>query len=209
MVVKIIGLGPGAADYILPKAVKEMKSSDVLLGFQRAMASLEYIDTPKQTVESLKDLLSYIENNPKQIIGIVASGDPGFYGILDYIKNNITREIKVIPGISSFQYLMSKLKKSWQEAYVGSLHGREADFVNTIKTYSTSVWLTDKVQNPAYICKELLKQAEDYWVYVGENLSYPDEKITQGKPEDLKDKSWADLSLVVVEQKVRDSYEIY
>lgn len=204
MAVKIIGLGPGAADYILPKAVKEMESSDVLIGFQRAIRSLAYIDTPKKTVVSLKELLSYIENNPKQTIGIVASGDPGFYGILDYIKKNIRGEIRVIPGISSFQYLMSKLKKSWQEAYVGSLHGREADFVNIIKIYSTSVWLTDKVQNPTYICNELLKQAEDYWVYVGENLSYPDEKITQGRPEDLKDKSWADLSLVVVEQKVRD-----
>lgn len=204
MAVKIIGLGPGSPDYILPKAVEEMESSHVILGFQRAITSLEHIERPKKIVGSIGELLDYIENNPNQEIGIVASGDPGFYGILDYIKKNIKGEISVIPGISSFQYFMSRLKKSWQEAYTGSLHGREVGFIEVVKTYPISIWLTDKIQNPGYICKELVKQAEDYWVYVGENLSYPNEKIIQGRPKDLIKKTWADLSLVVVEQKARD-----
>lgn len=203
MAVKIIGLGPGAPEYMLPKAICEMESTHVVLGFSRAIASLDHVDVPKKTVQSLKEFLSYIEEHPEQEIGIVASGDPCFYGILNYIKKNIAGSLNVIPGISSFQYLMAKLEESWQDAYVGSLHGREADFENIIKAYPVSVWLTDKIQNPSYICGELLKQKEDYWVSVGENLSYPDEKITQGTPKDLQDKNWGDLSVVVVQQKVR------
>ena len=204
MGVKIIGLGPGSPEYILPKAVSEMENSHVIIGFERAITSLDHVSVPKKIVTSLKELISYIQGYPNQEIGIVASGDPCFYGVVDYIKKNITTPISVIPGISSFQYLMSKLGKSWQGAYVGSLHGREADFVHITKTSPLSIWLTDKVQNPSYICGELLKQKQGYWVYVGENLSYPDEKITQGTPEDLQNKSWSELSVVVVQQKKRD-----
>lgn len=204
MGVRIIGLGPGAPEYILPKAMTEMESSHVLLGFKRAITSLDHVNVPKKTVSSLQELLSYIQEYPEQEIGVVASGDPCFYGVVDYIKKNITTPPSVIPGISSFQYLMSKLGKSWQGAHIGSLHGREADFEYITQTYPLSIWLTDKIQNPSYICGELLKQKQEYWVYVGENLSYSDEKITEGIPEDLKNKSWGDLSVVVVQQKVSD-----
>ena len=59
--------------------------------------------------------------------------------------------------------------------------------------------LTDKIQNPTYICQRLLKTKEDYTVYVGENLSYDDEKITKGRPLELQNQTWRNLSVVVVE----------
>lgn len=202
MLVKIIGIGPGSPDYMLPKAAYELGECDLIVGFKRAVNSIGYIPVPKKVVESLQKLLEEIEGNPDQTVGIVASGDPCFYGILDYIKKNIKEtNFEVIPGISSFQYLMTKLQKSWQEAYVGSLHGREADFEKTVKEYPLSVWLTDKVQNPNYICEKLLATKEDYWVYIGENLSYADEKITKGTSEELQNQTWSDLSVVVVERK--------
>ena len=207
MAIKIIGIGPGSPDYILTVAIKEMESSDVVIGFKRAIESIDYIRTPKITATSLKGLLEYVQENPNKTVGIIASGDPCFYGILDYIKKNVGKtNLIVIPGISSFQYLMAKLQKSWQNAYVGSLHGREANFDQVVKEYTTSVWLTDKVQSPSYICKRLLASQGDYTVYIGENLSYDDEKITKGKPEELHNKSWSELSVVVVEHN-RENYK--
>lgn len=201
MEIKIIGIGPGSPDYILPIAVKEMEGSDLIIGFKRAIESVEDIRAPKRMVTSLKALLECIQECPHKTIGIIASGDPCFYGILDYLKKHIGQtNLRVIPGISSFQYLMSKLQKSWQNAYVGSLHGREADFDRLVREHPTSIWLTDQVQNPAYICKRLTQIKGDYTVYIGENLSYADEKITQGKPVALQNQSWRDLSVVVVEQ---------
>ncbi len=201
MAIKIIGIGPGSPDYILPMAVKEMEGSDFIIGFKRAIESVDYITVPKVVAGSLKDLLEGVQENPNKIIGIIASGDPCFYGILDYIKKNTNvTSLKVIPGISSFQYLMSKLGKSWQNAYVGSLHGREAEFDKIVEEYRVSVWLTDKIQNPFYICKKLLDSQADYMMYVGENLSYEDEKIIKGKPAELQNYTWSDLSVVVVER---------
>lgn len=203
MQIKIIGIGPGSPDYILPIAIKELESSDVVIGFQRAIESVDYINVPKVIIHSLKDLLEYIQDSTDTTIAIIASGDPGYYGILDYIKNNIGIEgLKVIPGISSFQYLMAKLKKSWKDAYIGSLHGREADFDTVISNYEVSVWLTDKVNNPSSICGKILQAKGNYRVYVGENLSYDDERITMGHPATLEDMVYSDLSVVVVEKKV-------
>lgn len=200
MAIKIIGIGPGSPDYILPIAIKEMESSDTIIGFKRAIESVEYIIVPKVVASSLKELLEYVQDNPNKTIGIIASGDPCFYGVLDYIKKNVDgTELTVVPGVSSFQYLMSKLQKSWQEAYVGSLHGREADFDKVTQNYKVSLWLTDKIQNPTYICQRLLETEKDYTIYVGENLSYDDERITKGKPLELQNQTWSDLSVVVVE----------
>lgn len=203
MRVKIIGIGPGSPDYILPKAVLEIAECDLILGFKRAIRAIDYIPVPKETVSSLKELLERIQDAPNKTVGLVASGDPCFYGILEYIKKNIKeRAIDVIPGISSFQYMMSKLQKSWQDAYLASLHGRKADFKKTVQAYPLSIWLTDQVHNPNYIGKKLMEMEGDWQVYVGENLSYDDEKISQGRPQDLQAESWSDLSVVVVERKI-------
>lgn len=201
MAIKIIGIGPGSPDYILPMATQEIEGSDFIIGFKRAIESVDHIAVPKVVITSLKELLECLKENPNKTIGIIASGDPCFYGILDYIKKHMSNSnLIVVPGISSFQYLMSKLQKSWKNAYIGSLHGREAEFDKVIQKHTLSVWLTDKVQNPAYICKKLLAAQEDYMVYVGENLSYDDERITRGKPEELQNYAWRDLSVVVVER---------
>ncbi|WP_242946989.1 hypothetical protein [Clostridium haemolyticum] len=52
--------------------------------------------------------------------------------------------LKLFQGITSLQYFTSKLKISWSDAYVGSMHGREEDFINIIKENKVSMWLTDK-----------------------------------------------------------------
>ena len=56
--------------------------------------------------------MDYITKNIEKDIAIIASGDPCFYGIANYIKNNFKGEIEIVPGISSFQYLMCKLQKA-------------------------------------------------------------------------------------------------
>ena len=91
----IVGIGPGHPDYILPKAVKVMEQCDLIIGFKRAIDSLEFIPTEKVYMNKLSDLDKYIcnnkiyeeypndndaENSIKKI-AVIASGDPTFYGI--------------------------------------------------------------------------------------------------------------------------------
>lgn len=197
--VYIVGIGPGGPKYIIPLAVETMEKADVIIGFERATQSIPKLNVEKVIVKTLKDIMDFITKNIEKDIAIIASGDPCFYGITNYIKNNFIGEIEIVPGISSFQYLMCKLQKPWQNAYLGSMHGRREEFITIVKEHEISVWLTDKSNSPQELCKKLYENNIKAKVYVGEELSYEDERIIKGTVEEIKHKIFSDLSVVVIE----------
>ncbi|WP_291637374.1 precorrin-6y C5,15-methyltransferase (decarboxylating) subunit CbiE [Clostridium sp.] len=197
--VYIVGIGPGDPKYIIPLAVETMEKADVIIGFERASMSIPKINVDKIIVKTLKDIMDFITKNVGKDIAIIASGDPCFYGISSYIKNNFKGEIEIVPGISSFQYLMCKLQKPWQNAYLGSMHGRQEEFIKVAGRHGISVWLTDKSNSPQALCEKLYENNIKATVYVGEELSYEDERIIKGTVEEIKDKTFNDLSVVVIE----------
>jgi cobalt-precorrin-7 (C5)-methyltransferase len=198
----IVGLGPGHKDYILPKALDILKKSNIIIGFKRAIDSLEFIDNKKLYINKLSDIDEYIydEENKNIIISIIASGDPTFYGITNYIKKKAVLEFQVIPGISSFQYLTCKLNIPWNNAYLGSLHGRVEEFLDVINMHNLSIWLTDKENNPAALCKILCETKIKCKVIIGENLSYEDEVISEGDPEEFIGRTYNSLSIFIVDR---------
>lgn len=197
----VVGLGPGSKEYILPKAVETLENSDMLVGFSRALESVNFINTERVAVKSLSDILKIVEKNKSKKISIIASGDPCFYGVTDYIKRNIKEEpIEIIPGLSSFQYLMSKIGKSWNGKFLGSVHGREEDFLTVVKENSMCIFLTDSKNSPKVLANKLFIENISCNIWVGENLSYEDEKITVGTPEEIMEKEFSSLSVFVVEE---------
>lgn len=197
--VYIVGLGPGHKDYILPKAIEVMKNCDLILGFKRALESLDFIDNEKEAKTTLKDIIEVLEENPNKNIAVVASGDPNFYGITDFINRSYQGEVQVIPGISSYQYLMGRINRSWQGAYLSSVHGRNEDFISKVREYKKSIWLTDKERNPKELSRLLIESKIECQIVVGENLSYEDEKITQGSPNEVFQGSYSSLAIVFIE----------
>ncbi len=197
----IVGLGPGSSDYILPKALKTLENADLVMGFSRALESIDFIDNNKIAIKTLSDILDNVEKNKDKDIAVIASGDPCFYGVTEYIKRNLNKDkVEIIPGISSFQYLMCKLGKSWQGAFLGSVHGREADFLSIVSKNKTCVFLTDKTNSPKILAEKLLGGNINCKVYVGENLSYEDEKITIGNPLEISKGEFTSLSVFIVEE---------
>ena len=95
---------------------------------------------------------------------------------------------------------MSKLGKPWQEAKLSSLHGREGDFIKEVREVNLSIWLTDKINNPTKLAKQLHDENIECTIYVGENLSYEDEKITIGSPKEIEAKEFSELNIMVVER---------
>lgn len=199
--VYIVGLGPGSTEYILPKAVQILKCCDIVLCFERVLLSLEFLNIEKKVVKDLNEILSFINQNPDKKISIAASGDPCFYGITGFINREYHKKVEVIPGLSSYQYLCARLGKPWQGCYLGSLHGREDKFLDRVREYDLSIWLTDKENSPQILCSKLYNETLDRRVYVGENLSYEDERIVEGNPEDLMNMMFSDLCVVMVEKK--------
>ena len=196
----IVGLGPGHKDCIMIRALEIMKKSNVIIGFKRAIDSLDFIDNEKIQINKLSDIDKFIcsEESKYNDISIVASGDPTFYGITNYIKSKTDLDIEVIPGISSFQYLTCKLKMPWNNAYLGSLHGRGEEFLEKINNNELSIWLTDKENNPAMLCKILHEAEIKCKVIIGENLSYENEIISEGSPVEFLNRTYSSLSIFVV-----------
>lgn len=201
----IVGLGPGHEDYILPRAIKVLNESTEIIGFSRAMESLSFIEGKKTDIRSLKEIIDIINASKEEdVISIVASGDPTFYGVAEYIKKNYKGRLDVIPGISSFQYLTCKIGKSWSKAYVGSLHGREDDFIDKVNNNKVSIWLTDDKNNPTYLCEKLIENDIKCRVIVGEKLSYDDERIIDEIPENIVGSTFSNLSIFLVEKNKED-----
>lgn len=204
----IVGLGPGHQDYIMPKALEIMKKSNIIIGFKRALDSLDFIDNKKVYINKLSDLDKFIFNdkntyseneNFQENISIVASGDPTFYGITNYVKNKSALNFEIIPGISSFQYLTCKAKVPWNNGFLGSLHGRSEEFLKQVNNNKLSIWLTDKENNPAVLCEKLSSSEINCRVIIGENLSYEDEIISEGNPKEFIDKDFSSLSVLIVQ----------
>lgn len=195
----IVGIGPGHIDYVVKKAEDIIKNSDYVIGFSRAVDTLlPIIKGEKIKVKSLKDILDNL-NNLQGDISILASGDPLFYGISEYISKNFHDEYEVIPGISSFQYLTAKTKKVWSRAFLGSMHGRDEEFLESVKLNNKTIWLTDNKNTPKSLCEILIKNNINCTIIVGENLSYSDEKIIKGSPKDILNYDFSNLSVMMVE----------
>lgn len=199
----VVGIGPGHQDYILPKARKLIDSADVIVGGKRNIESVGC--KTQELIYITADLMlvkSYIDaNRANKTIVMIVSGDTGFYSMLSFVRRHYREEtFEVVPGISSMQYMFSVIKQPWQDAFVGSVHGRDLDVCNLAASNHLTGLLTDYKHTPAVIA-DLLKGKGHYRLYVGERLSYEDEVITVGTPDDIATKSFDKLSVVIIENR--------
>jgi cobalt-precorrin-7 (C5)-methyltransferase len=201
---KVVGLGPGHIDYILPKALKEIASADVVVGGRRHLESVPLEQQEKIYIGEDKRLSQVMEEvreiYPHRNTVVIVSGDTGYYSLLTYIKKIIPAgDIETIPGISSMQYLFAKLNLTWENAELTSLHGRSNDIVKMVEENKIVGCLTDKDQTPAVIAQRLTEAGlGECSIAIGENLSYENEVIIQKKVKDAVDVKVSSLSVVVI-----------
>ncbi len=193
----IAGVGPGASKYLTFQVIEEIKKSKYTLAFKRVKDSLKTIDTHIIEVKKVSEILVHLEK--EEDILLLASGDPNFYGLVEFIKNKGIHIDRVLPGLSSFQYLMASLQKSWNNAEFLSLHGRVDTLTKDLK--ELTIILTDSKFTPSYISKTLFSLNIRGKIYIGFNLSYDAEKIlVKNIGEDIEDIS--PLAVVVVQREM-------
>jgi precorrin-6Y C5,15-methyltransferase (decarboxylating) len=200
----IIGVGPGARELVHPAAMKLIECSDVLIGGRRNLEIFEELDKEKITIgNNLEEVCKYIsENIQSKKIAVLATGDTGLYSIMEFLKAKLADiEIEAVPGISSMQYLCAKLKLSWHDICITSLHGHEnSDLLSKIDISKNMVIFTGGKYTPDRICKEFADSGlKNVIVSVGEKLSYPDERIVSGTLEEIASMKFDDLSIMVVQ----------
>lgn len=189
--IKILGLGPGNLDYTLPIAIKKIEESDVIIGGKRHIESLgKYAENKEYCyiTGDLQKVLDFINENSNKKMALILSGDTGFYSMLTFMRKHFKAdELEVVPGISSIQYMFAKISDYWYDAKVSSVHGKQFDYVSSLKKYGKMGLLTDFKENtPQNIAKKLVEnELGETIIYVGENLSYENEKISKYKASEL------------------------
>jgi len=195
---RLVGMGPGSLRYVALEAAAEIKAADKVIAFGRISKTAMEIRQDIHIAARVEEVPGLLAVNADNVI--LASGDPCFYGILDFlIKKGITID-EVVPGISSMQYMMARLKKSWHSAVLTSFHGREADLTG-ISSGRCSVILADGSHSPGYISRWLKSNGIRGRIYAGFNLSYEDEWIVEKEiGEEIE--SISNLALVVIENEM-------
>ena len=191
--INVVGLGPGNIKYLSTAGIECIKEAEIIVGSTRQLSDLKTIISEKQEIYilgKLTELISYLRENIERKITIIVSGDTGYYSLVPYLSKNLSKDIlNIIPNISSYQYLFSKMGENWQNFRLASVHGREFDYVKNIddKDIAGLVLLTDDIQNPYEVSKNLYNNGiRNLTVIVGENLSYDNEKITILEIEDYE-----------------------
>lgn len=172
--ISIVGMGPGHRNYLTEEAVQIIQEADIVVAFGRIAETARLLTSRLFIIDRVSDITSYVTHGER--VAILASGDPGFYGILEYIKKQQIPIDNVVPGISSSQYMMARLQKSWHHAKFLSLHGRE-ETLEVVKHFPLCIVLTDKIHTPDVISKRLRTLGIQGRLYVGYDLSYDNERI--------------------------------
>ncbi|MDO5725082.1 MAG: precorrin-6y C5,15-methyltransferase (decarboxylating) subunit CbiE [Tissierellia bacterium] len=194
----VAGAGPGNPKLLTKELVDMIKASDVVICFGRISESIKPIRRDVKKVLRVNEVLEKIEEGRVNLI--LASGDPLYYGITNYLQKSGIKIDKIMPGISSFQYMMTILKKPWQNAFLFSMHGRVFD-IEILKDKELAICFTDSHNTPNTISNNLKAIGMKGKMYVGYNLSYETEKI------EIKDigEQFSDISslaVVVIENEM-------
>ncbi len=201
----VAGIGCDGPAGLSAEARAHIEAARVLAGGQR---HLDYFPHFRgETVVLGGEVPAFVERlrdtyRQKKTV-VLASGDPLFYGIGRALLEAIPRDDLVfLPQLSSVQLAFARVKETWHDARVVSLHGRPLEsLVPVVLAREPKVAvLTDPRNHPAAIAGLLrrLNVAEEYILWVCENLGGPDERIARFPAANLQEETFSPLNVVIL-----------
>ena len=208
--VNIVGIGPGNPELLTAAARQAIEKSNILIGDKRMLAA--FADENKIIHPTIK-VAEIVEAIPKadamDEVAVLVSGDVGFFSLAKTISGklpqcNCTRYC----GISSLVYFASRLEMSWDDAKIVSMHGREQKLVAAVAQNEKVFSLTGGDNSPQMLCQKLCDYGlGEVKVYVGENLSYKEEKITCATAEEISKLEFPSLSVMMIINEKASAFE--
>jgi precorrin-6Y C5,15-methyltransferase (decarboxylating) len=201
----VVGIGHDGPAGLSPEACAHVEAARVLAGGRRHLDFFPRWRGEKFVLGS--DLAAFIgslrERYGQEKTVVLASGDPLFYGIGRALLEAIPRDDLVfLPHVSSVQLAFARVKETWHDARILSLHGRPMEgLVAAIAAREPKIAvLTDSQNHPAAIADLLrrLGAAEEYALWVCENLGGPGERVYRYLPASLRGETFSPLNLVVL-----------
>ena len=219
----IIGLGIEGKSSLSQRALKLVEKAHLLVGGRRHLACFPEFKGKKVIIGSrLNDIVKTLNpksaiRNPKPAV-VLATGDPNFFGIADFmIKNFGKNAVEIIPNVSTVQEAFARVKENWNDARFLSVHGRNrsqksevrsqerdtlGNIVDEIVCYDKVGIFTDPDNTPSKIAKAMIdKGIKDYRTYVCEDLGTDNEKITEGTLAQITRKKFSPLNVMLLIKK--------
>jgi precorrin-6B C5,15-methyltransferase / cobalt-precorrin-6B C5,C15-methyltransferase len=129
---------------------------------------------------------------------VLASGDPGFYGIVRALAARVGSErLDVRPAPSSVAVAFARLGLAWDDAHVVSGHGRDphAALAAALRHPKVAI-LTAPAAPPSWYAQRLTGSGRE--LAVAERLGERDERVVRGSAEELARAAFADPNVLVV-----------
>ncbi len=199
--ITLAGVGMGHNACLTKEVEKAITEADILLGADRMIAAyqprIEKMPYYKaeQIIPYLEKMQNVVGSRADRKVVILFSGDTGFYSGCQKLYDALQREIRegrlqafvtVMPGISSVAYLAACIGESYQDAAIYSMHGKELpNLARNIRTEKKIFLLMSGLKDIHKLGETLLDAGlQECTVIAGYQLSYPEQRIMELKPEE-------------------------
>jgi cobalt-precorrin-5B (C1)-methyltransferase len=200
----VAGVGPGAEEFVLPAAWREIRRAEVIAGGARlldafAPAGARRIVIGGEVAPALAQVREALDAGSRTVV--LASGDPGFFGVLASVRRELPDvALSVIPGVSSAHLAMARLGESWEGVAFASAHGRDPEAaLGACERNERTIVLADRKATPQALAAALSARG-DFRVTVCERLGYPDEHIETASAGEIAKGDFDPLALLLVER---------
>lgn len=200
----VVGVGGDGPDGLSAKVQARIAAADVLWGGKRLLALwADFLGEKRPLSTNIPEMIGALaERGEKQVV-VLASGDPGFYGIAGTLLNHFTPdELEILPHVSSLQLAFARCGLVWQDAVLTSVHGRSpAELLGWAKRFPKIGVLTDHKNTPSVIAEKLLAaELSDCRTIVVENVGLPEERIVETRLVALPGQTFAPLNVLLLVQ---------
>ncbi len=201
MTLTVIGIDGGP---LPPGAEGALAGATLVLGAQRHLDAVSLpTGTERVVLGPLRPALDRLvperltpeRETPERETVVLASGDPGFFGIVRVlVEHGLTP--RVLPATSSVTRAFARLGRSWDDVAVVSAHGRALRLaVNVCRARAATAVLTAPGAGPAEIGAGVCGWSRR--LVVVEDLDGPAEQVSVVDPEEAAARSWREPNLVL------------
>lgn len=185
--VTLLGIGMGSIGTLTLEGREAVRNADLIVGARRMVDAVRLPGQDFLYEYRSREIAEYLAEHPEYTRVVIAlSGDVGFYSGAKKLVELLGPETKMICGISSVVYFMSKIGLSWDDAKIVSAHGKTCNLISLIRENRkvfAILGTNDGVRNLAE--KLTFYGMGDVILHVGENLSYDNEKILSKQAKEL------------------------
>lgn len=206
--VHIIGIGADGPASLTPRALRLVAEAEVLAGGERHLAFFPEHPAERVVIRAnLAEVAERLAGCLERRTVVLASGDPNFYGIARYLLSRIPRDrVEIIPNVSAMQLAFARVKLPWDDAALGSVHGRPiGDVVELVRRNDKVGLFTGGRHGPAEVARALLAHGiADRRAYVCEDLGTPRERVTAMDLARLAEAECSPLNVLILVREGRD-----